>query len=349
MKRMIILLLCFICFCPISVFAEIKYDTGMDIDSYDDFNRLGNYPYLKMANIHNLNVNKNTMAIFNNYPNIDGISIEGSIVDVSLLNSETMKKLSFFNSYITGPFNANYNLSRSGMVNGEYSYPLEYDDQYSRMAKYIYKEGMTPEEIIRAVTLFTVDYFEYGYSCEEVNCPEGTTDIIPHYGVCANYAEMETVLLNKLGIYAVLNGGYVEEDNKEMSTHAWTTVYLDGKWYEIDATWLDVGDREERLKKGKDTEYYMDEANSKFAEDHFEGFDIDLIPVEERISKISVLNKLDEIGEYEYIARKSQVNVDDVEVSGNTNKVIVIPILFIGGMIIGIIIYFIKKKKKIIL
>ena len=57
--------------------------------------------------------------------------------------------------------------------------------------------------------------------------------IIEKSGMCAGYAGAVNMFLIKLGIPSI-------RISSEASNHAWNLVYLDGEWYQLDATWDDV-------------------------------------------------------------------------------------------------------------
>ena len=62
--------------------------------------------------------------------------------------------------------------------------------------------------------------------------------LIQGKGVCNGYAEAMSMLLTCAGVenYIMLGEAYSEG---KYDLHAWNAVLLDGKWYQVDATWDD--------------------------------------------------------------------------------------------------------------
>lgn len=58
--------------------------------------------------------------------------------------------------------------------------------------------------------------------------------LVNGYAVCDGYAKAYQYLLYKVGILAIVAGGYADGGD-----HAWNIVRLDGKWYMTDVTWDD--------------------------------------------------------------------------------------------------------------
>ncbi len=57
--------------------------------------------------------------------------------------------------------------------------------------------------------------------------------------VCQGYAESFELFMNALGIKSKLLTGYATQKNVETTSHAWNSVKLGNKWYQIDLTWDD--------------------------------------------------------------------------------------------------------------
>jgi hypothetical protein len=69
--------------------------------------------------------------------------------------------------------------------------------------------------------------------------------------VCVGYATLYSSLVNKLGLDCRIVEGFVR-DNKTI-THAWNFIKLDGKWYCVDPTWGDAGNKDKYFLKSVDT------------------------------------------------------------------------------------------------
>ena len=59
--------------------------------------------------------------------------------------------------------------------------------------------------------------------------------------VCDGYSQAYVYLLEQAGINAVMIVGVAGNTSGDTGGHAWTAVELDGEWYEVDATWDDMG------------------------------------------------------------------------------------------------------------
>ncbi len=69
--------------------------------------------------------------------------------------------------------------------------------------------------------------------------------LVDRRSVCEGYAEAFKLLCDKAKIQCVLVAGMAHADsNKEREAHMWAYVRMDdGKWYAVDVTWNDAGDR----------------------------------------------------------------------------------------------------------
>ena len=70
-------------------------------------------------------------------------------------------------------------------------------------------------------------------------------------GICVDYANYISILLNKLGVFTLnIWGNYhTIDESSVLEGHAWNIVYLNGKWYGLDATWTDTDKAIAELKK----------------------------------------------------------------------------------------------------
>ena len=86
-------------------------------------------------------------------------------------------------------------------------------------------------------------------------------------GICYHFAILNNELLNRIGIKSYLVSGYT----KKGLGHEWLNVYLDGKWYSIDPTFIKtyIGDESRFLRTGKSM-FFMTEItdNDPFLKDH---------------------------------------------------------------------------------
>ena len=64
-----------------------------------------------------------------------------------------------------------------------------------------------------------------------------------NYAVCDGYTAAFAYLCQQCGVNAIYVCGDAGSDINSMGGHAWNMAYLDGKWYEIDSTWNDFGNK----------------------------------------------------------------------------------------------------------
>lgn len=63
--------------------------------------------------------------------------------------------------------------------------------------------------------------------------------------VCSGYSMALFHLLVDMNIPVRIVNGYCTEEEKSVTAHAWNVVKIDGKWYNIDATWDDPGEEKD--------------------------------------------------------------------------------------------------------
>lgn len=84
--------------------------------------------------------------------------------------------------------------------------------------------------------------------------------------VCDGYSNAYEYLLQKAGIRSTLLSGIAGDTEETAGKHSWNLVYLDGDWYEVDATWDDISVEEldteteysEIAEEAVNDEWYMD-------------------------------------------------------------------------------------------
>ena len=337
MKKLLttVLIITSILFININVQAEDTYI----IESINDIERISNVENINKILIKNMVLDD--ISFLNNYKDIENITISGSTINISNLDEELINKIVYKNTYFTGEYTDKYKFKEEDrIVNTEYNYNPNYDDEFSRMAKYIYIDGITDEQIVKKVTLFVLDYMELANKDHE----ESNTSCYSHYGICYNYTELEAVLLNKLGIYAITINGFTDKNNEINSFHSWNLVYLNNRWYIIDPVYLDLYDSSDAIEKDLSVEYYMKEITRDFNSNHIAYYNHLNIPTDYLYSKISILDRLDEIGEYE--PTPIEVPTDETIDNDYLNKQL-LNVSILGLIAIIVIVITIKDKKKL--
>ena len=128
-------------------------------------------------------------------------------------------------------------------------------------------DNLSALDKIKKITIYVIDNIEYDDECGVNNkCEYTDTSFnilersLSGKGICYNYAHLENKLLNRAGIKSYLVSGF----NKTGLGHEWVNVYLDGKWYGIDPTWIDTYVTEaKKLKNTGKSRFYMIEESNK--------------------------------------------------------------------------------------
>ena len=329
-----LLIITIVLFVTINVKAEEKYI----IENENDIENIYNIENINNIEIRNLTLED--LSFLNDYRNINSIIILGSTININNLDEELINKIQYKNTYFKGEYNTLYNYKESDqIINTEYNYNKKYDNEFSKMAKYIYKEEDSEIETIKKVTLFVLDYMEYNKTNNEID-----NNCYNHYGQSTNYTELESVLLNKLGIYAITINGYTNKKDEENSQHSWNLIYLNDTWYIIDPLYLDLYDSRDAIERDLNVEYYMKEITRDFNSNHIAYYNHLNIPTDFLQSRMSIIDKLDEIEEYTPIP----IEIPKEEIIDNeylNKQIIIVGVLFIIAILL--IIITIKDKKRL--
>lgn len=172
-----------------------------------------------------------------------------------------------------------------------------YNDQYNatglgiRASLYRLDEYTNPKQMYNIVTEFVNKCpvkgdtvyekvkFIHDYICQRVTYKNGKHShsaygsLIEKQAVCEGYAEAFALLCQKNGIDCILITG--EADNgREKEYHMWNYVRMDdGKWYAVDVTWDDAGNkiRYTNFLVGSNT---IADNNKKFSVSHTAALDV---------------------------------------------------------------------------
>ena len=180
---------------------------------------------------------------------------------------------------------AGYSGASSGYSDRTYNYlTIRYSVPYYTTAE---QEDMVTAAIAEAIdsfgfTPYTSDYckvktvYEYimsicTYDHEHLNDDSYTRKhsayaaLIDGTAVCQGYALLLYRMLLECGVECRLIAGVADNGN-QIGGHAWNIVKLDGKWYNVDATWDDP-----RQENGISDRPYFLKCESTFRADHFRG------------------------------------------------------------------------------
>ena len=309
-----------------------------NIEEKDDIDDISNYDNIEEIIIKNITLDD--LSFLNDHKNIEKITILNSTININSIDDDLLNRINYQNCFIKGEFNNNYKFKESDkIVNTEYNYNPKYDEEFSKMAKYIYKDGMSNNEIIKSVTLFVLDYMQY----DKTGKIETSNSCYNHYGICSNYTELESVLLSKLGIYAITINGYTNINDEINSYHSWNLIYLNDTWYIIDPVYLDLYDSGDAIRQNLNVEYYMKEVTSDFKANHIAYYNYLNIPTDFLESRLSILDRLDEIGEYQPTEVEEPVNVvEDENLNDEIAEVVILSLIAI--VMLSIVVKYKKKK-----
>ncbi len=101
-------------------------------------------------------------------------------------------------------------------------------------------KGKNDYETVKNVHDYLIDHFEYDKktSFENHTDIEGFRDGVM---VCSGYGLAAYYLLNSAGVKTRIITGYGGDAFGNGENHMWNIVFVDGKWYNIDVTWDDLG------------------------------------------------------------------------------------------------------------
>lgn len=140
-------------------------------------------------------------------------------------------------------FHMSWFLSRSRTLNVQMNFfvPKDTMQEYFKEMQQLANElrGENDYESVKAVHDYIIRRVEYDYN----NVSTNYTDIEgfrENRMVCQGYSMASYVLLSYMGIPTRIVIGKAGDDNKR-ENHAWNVVQIDGKWYNYDATWDDLG------------------------------------------------------------------------------------------------------------
>lgn len=124
--------------------------------------------------------------------------------------------------------------------------------------KEIIEPGMSSRDKIKAITLYVIDNIEYDLSTSKLSNKKPLSCVLDsNKGVCASYAYLTTILLNKANVNAM----EIASEN-----HGWNLVETDGKYYYLDPTNIDGSFFYNKLLEIMGlSRYYMISPGSTFA------------------------------------------------------------------------------------
>ena len=100
-------------------------------------------------------------------------------------------------------------------------------------------KGKSDYDTVKNVHDYLIENFEYDHKTSMVNHTDidGFRDGVM---VCSGYGLAAYYLLNKAGVETRIITGYGGDGTGALN-HMWNAVKLDGKWYNLDITWDDLG------------------------------------------------------------------------------------------------------------
>lgn len=209
--------------------------TQIDFDYSSIDNDFVNYlpSTLEYLSINNCQYITDLSRLPKRYPNIKGISLNAmsSLSDFSFIYElPNLKEIYLSDSaYVTKELldylrdnNITTNISEQDIINSQ---------KIDAIIRNIITPNMSDREKIQAVCLYVLNNVEYDINQNlESNITPLTCVLEDGKGVCASYAYLTNVLLNKAGIKAF------EVTN---DSHGWNMIKLDDKYYYIDTTNMD--------------------------------------------------------------------------------------------------------------
>ena len=214
-------------------------------------------------------------------PNLKVLNFKGS---EDLINNKVFNYIKEHN--IIGK---NYDSSKYMYLNGE-----EYSKKLEDIIESLNLKDLRIIEKIQKITLYVTSHIEYDDRCGVDNICDDELEFntvakaLSGKGICYDYALLTNRLLNKAGIKSYLVGGYTPKG----LAHEWLNIYLDGKWYGLDPTWIDTFYGEEAsFKKTGKSRFFMTELNegNSYYKDHLE----DVLPSKIVDPNAVIVDKID--------------------------------------------------------
>jgi len=114
----------------------------------------------------------------------------------------------------------------------------------SDIARYVTRHLTSPTDKARAIYCWIAHNITYDvsrmYTTETYTNPQELVDKVlkTRRGVCSNYAALFQACCRSVGVESYIIEGYTRQNDKTISIgHAWNAVKIDGRYYNIDATW----------------------------------------------------------------------------------------------------------------
>lgn len=279
---------------PTGELYKTTYDLLIDKDDLPYLNQtvLSKFSSLSFITLRNVYIDNGQIINYYNHK-IEGLYIENAVVNLSTFSLDNVKEVNVLNSFNTGNLISadKITFGTGTFLNEEYARDPEYDNKITEVAQDIYNQSnKTADDIIRKTTLYVVNNLTYDNSDIYGNMSLSESIFKRKIGLCEHYAYLESQILNKLGIFTMNVVGYVDKTDPLNTTHAWNVLYVNGKWYSLDPTWMDTAKGRQDLQNNKSNKYYMRALNDNtFNADHVTYFtNFDLIPTSSRVSKMSI-------------------------------------------------------------
>ena len=158
--------------------------------------------------------------------------------------------------------------------------PEKYAESVEKLAAYLTKPAKNDYEKVRSFFVWLSDNIAYDVDLFRRYKPGTSLQIGPEdvlkqgKAVCQGYADLFNALCEEAGIESRMIPGYSRgfgnRDRKDFSTadHAWNSVFIEGQWYLLDATWGAGGLDEKMNYKAEFNEKYFLATPEEFVLDH---------------------------------------------------------------------------------
>lgn len=144
------------------------------------------------------------------------------------------------------------------------NYRTELNNKIEEIINSEIKEGYSDFQKEYAIVNYLLKNCQYdyeGYYKDDIKweCFTAYGALVNNLCVCQGYAESLKLLLNACGIYCEVVTGTAGEKNEG---HAWNIVNIDGKYYQIDTTWMDTEGGEYKFE-------YFNLSDEKMSQNHY--------------------------------------------------------------------------------